>query len=245
MPTIAQAPVFVPTPSSVLEVSQYAIANSLGGLWERFIGFLPTLVAALVVFIIGWTIAVAVGNLIVRILNAVKVNDAFDRIAGLRAAMHHAGLELNAAGFVGALVKWFIVIVTLLTTADILNLTGVGLFLNDVIAYLPNIVVAALIIIIGVMFGNFVHRAIKASLGAAQMPHGTAAAAVGKWAIYVFAFLATLAQLQIATPLIQTLFTAFAAMLAIAGGLAFGLGGKDIAQKILGHLERDITDRQK
>jgi len=228
---------------STFEVSQLAIANSLQDLWFRFIGFLPIFLGAVIVFSIGWVVAVAGGNLVERILKAVKVNDTFDRISGLRAAMHRAGIELNAAGFVGGLIKWFLLIVVLLATSDILGLAGVSVFLNRVIAYIPNIVVASLIIVIGVIFGNFVHRVTKASVDAIKMPHGHMAAAVAKWAIYVFTFLATLIQLQIAEVLIQTLFTAFAAMLAIAGGLAFGLGGKDLAQRILSHLERDVSHR--
>lgn len=229
---------------SILEISQIAIGNALQDLWFRFLGFLPLFLGALLVFIIGWIIAIAVGNLAERILKALKVNDAFDRIAGLRAAMHRAGLELNVAGFVGGLVKWFLLIVALLAASDILGLAGVSAFLNRVIAYLPNIVVAALIVVIGILFGNFVSRVTKAAAEAAKMPHGNTAAAVVKWAIYVFTFLATLLQLQIAEVLIQTLFTAFAAMLAIAGGLAFGLGGKDLAQRILGHMEKDVSERK-
>lgn len=228
---------------SVLEVSQVAVTNSLEDLWIRFAGFLPVLLGALLVFIIGWVIAVAVGKLIERILKAVKINDAFDRISGLRAAMHRAGLELNVAGFIGGLIKWFLLIVALLAASDILGLTGVSLFLNQVIAYLPNIVVAALIVVIGILFGNFVHRVTKASTEAVNMPHGAAAAAVVKWAIYVFTFLATIVQLGIAEVLVQTLFTGFVAMLAIAGGLAFGLGGRDLAEKVLQHIEKDVTSR--
>lgn len=229
---------------TMLETLQQAIAVSLQDLWFRFIAFLPQLLGAIVVFIIGWIIAVSVGNLIERLLKSVRVNDAFDKISGLRSAMHRAGMELNIAAFVGSLIKWFLIIVSLLAAADILNLEGISLFLNQVIAYIPNIVVAAVIVVAGILFGNFVSRVTRVSIDAANMPHGQAAAAVVKWAVYVFTFLATLVQLQIAEALIQTFFTAFMAMLAIAGGLAFGLGGKDLAQKILGQLERDVTERK-
>lgn len=228
---------------TVLEVSQQAIERSLVDLWERFIGFLPILLGAVVVFVIGWIIAVAVDNLVERLLRTLKVNEAFDRISGLRAAMQRAGMDLNVAGFVGGIVKWFLLIVALLAASDILGLAGVSLFLNRVIAYLPNIVVASLIVVMGVVFGNFVQRVAKGSLEAARLPHGQMAAVVAKWAIYVFTFFATMLQLQIAEGLIQPLFIAFAAMIAIAGGLAFGLGGKDLGEKILRHLEKDLTDR--
>lgn len=229
---------------SVFEVSRNAVMISLQDLWVRFFGYLPVLIGAILVLIIGWLIAVAVGNLVTRILKAVKLNDVFDKISGLRSSLHKAGMELNAASFVGAVVKWFIIIVTLMATSDILGLAGVSLFLNQVIAYIPNIVVAAVMVIVGTLFANFVQKITKASAETARLPHSNGAAAVAKWAILVFTFIATLVQLGVAEVLLQTLFTGFVAMLAIAGGVSFGLGGKTTAEKVLRHLEKDVTERE-
>lgn len=230
---------------SVFETSRIAIMTSIQMLWTRFFGFLPILIGAVLVFVIGWIVAVAVGNLVTRILKAVKLNDVFDRISGLRSSLHKAGIELNASGFVGGVVKWFIMIVTLLAASDILGLTGVSLFLNQVLAYFPSVVVAAVMIIVGIMFGNFVQKITQASGETARLPHSAAAGAVAKWAIFVFTFIATLVQLGIAEVLLQTLFTGFVAMVAIAGGIAFGLGGKNTAEKVLGHLEDDVNKSNK
>ncbi len=231
--------------TSVLEASRVAVMGSVQDVWVKFITFLPLLVGAILVFIIGWIIAVAVGNLVKQILKALKVNEVFDRITGLRTAMHRAGIELNAAGFVGGIVKWFLIIVSLLAATDILGLTGVSVFLNQVIAYIPNIVVAAIMVIAGTLFANFAQRITKASAETANMPHGSGAAAIAKWAVLVFTFIATLVQLGIAPELLQTLFTGFVAMLAIAGGVSFGLGGKNFAERVLGHIERDVQNRDK
>ncbi|TSC71582.1 MAG: small-conductance mechanosensitive ion channel [Parcubacteria group bacterium Gr01-1014_38] len=229
---------------TVLELSQQAIAQSLVDLWLRFAGFLPVFLGALIVFIAGWIVAMAVGKFIQRILHLVRLNDPFERITGLRAALERAGLDLNVPKFIGDLVKWFLYIVTLLATADILGLEAVAAFLNRVIAYVPNIVVAAVILVAGVIFANFVGRVTKASIAAAGLPHSAGVSAVARWAVVIFTFLAAMLQLQVADVLIQTLFTAFAAMLAIAGGLAFGLGGKDLATRILKHLEDDMNSRR-
>jgi len=228
---------------TILEVAQLAIADSLGELWSRFVVFLPTLLGALIVFIIGWTVALGIGRLVQRILELIRLNEPFEKIAGLRSTMERAGLELNISKFMGGLVKWFLFIVTLLATANILGLDDVAVFLNGIIGYLPNVVVAAVILIAGIMLGNFVGRVTKASIEAAQFPHGRGTSAMAKWSVVVFAFLAALVQLRIAEPLVQTFFTAFVAMVAIAGGLAFGLGGKDLATRILKHLESDATGR--
>lgn len=228
---------------TIWELSQQAVIQSLADLWLRFIGFLPVFLGALIVFVVGWLVAVAVGQLIQRLLELIRLNEPFDRITGFRAAVERAGLDVNIPKFFGELVKWFLFIVALLATADILGLQAVAEFLNQVIAYIPNIVVAAVILVAGVIFANFVGRVTKASVEAATLPHGRGTAAIAKWAVIIFAFLAALLQLQVAETLIQTLFMAFAAMVAIAGGLAFGFGGKDLATKILKHLEKDVTDK--
>lgn len=229
---------------TVLELSQQAILQSLVDLWIRFTGFLPVLLGALIVFVVGWLVAMAVGHFIQRILHLVRLNEPFERITGLRAALQRAGIELNIPKFIGGLVKWFLYVVTLLATADILGLQAVAVFLNRVIAYVPNIVVAAVILVAGVIFANFVARTTKGSIAAAGLPHSDGVAAIARWAVVVFTFLAALLQLQVAEAIIQTLFTAFAAMLAIAGGLAFGLGGKDTATRVLKHLEDDLASKR-
>lgn len=228
---------------TVLEISQRAIADALGELWGRLISLVPTLLGALIVLVIGWVIALSIGRLIQRVLELVRLNDPFEKMTGLRSTVERAGWELNIPKFLGGLVKWFLILVALLATANILDLKDVAAFLNGIIGYLPNVVVAAVILVIGVIAGNIVSRVTKASIEAARLPHGSGTAAFAKWAIVVFSFLAALVQLQVAYVLIQTLFTAFAAMIAIAGGLAFGLGGKDLAARILNHLERDASSK--
>lgn len=228
---------------TVWELSRQAIANSLFELWERVILFLPFFLGAVIVFIIGWIAAVAIGRFVERLLELVRLNDPFERIAGLRSTLQRAGLELHIPKLLGGLVKWFLYIVVLLATANILGLEAIASFLNDVLQFLPNLIVAAVILVVGVLVGNFMARVTRASLAATSIPHGGAAAAVAKWSVVVFATLAALFQLGVAGPLIQTLFTAFAAMVAIAGGLAFGLGGKDLAARILQHFESDFRKR--
>lgn len=229
---------------SVFEASRNAVIISLQDLWIRFFGFLPVLIGAILVLIIGWLVAVAVGNLVTRVLKTAKLNDVFDKISGLRSSLQKAGMELNASSFVGAVVKWFIIIVTLMATSDILGLAGVSLFLNQIIAYVPNIVVATIMVITGTLFANFVQKITRVSAETANLPHSSGAAVIAKWAILVFTFIATLVQLGVAEVLLQTLFTGFIAMLAIAGGIAFGLGGKNTAEKVLEHLEDDVTQRK-
>lgn len=221
-----------------------AVVGSLSDMWTQFAAFLPNLIAALIVFFVGWAISIAAGRLVEKLLAVLRINQAFERLGGLKAAVERAGLRLNISLLVGEIVKWFLIIVTLLAATDILGLNEISGFLTAVLLYIPNVVVAALILIIAVVLSNFVYRTVEASITAAGFGSATIAAAVSKWAIIIFAVLAALIQLNVAVALIQTIVTAFFAMLALAGGLAFGLGGKDLATRWLKRLENDLTGRK-
>ena len=221
-----------------------AVVGSLSDMWTQFAAFLPNLIAALIVFFVGWAISIAAGRLVEKLLAVLRINQAFERLGGLKAAVERAGLRLNISLLVGEIVKWFLIIVTLLAATDILGLNEISSFLTAVLLYIPNVVVAALILIIAVVLSNFVYRTVEASITAAGFGSATIAAAVSKWAIIIFAVLAALIQLNVAVALIQTIVTAFFAMLALAGGLAFGLGGKELATRWLKKLENDLTGRK-
>ncbi len=220
-----------------------AVVSSLTDLWLQFVGFIPSLVAALVVFFVGWAIAVAIGRLVEKVLTVLRVNQPFENLKGLKMATERANLNLNIPRLIGEIAKWFLLIVTLLAATDILGLQEVSGFLSAVLLYIPNVVVAAVILVVAVLLANFVYRTVLASVAAAGFTGGGAIAAVSKWAIIVFAIFAALLQLKVATQLIQTILTAFFAMVALAGGLSFGLGGKEVAAKWLKKAEEDLAGR--
>lgn len=222
-----------------------AIVGSLQDIWIQFIGFIPNVVAAVVVFFVGWAIAIAIGRLVEKVLVILRVNQAFENVKGLRDAAQRADVSINVPRLLGEIVKWFFILVTLLAATNILGLSEVSQFLRQVLAYVPNVVVAALILVIAVVLANFVYRTVSASVSAAGFGSASAIAAISKWSILVFALLAALVQLNVAVTLIQTILTAFFAMVALAGGLAFGLGGKELATKWLKKVETDLHGRVK
>src|SRR3989344_7426030 len=193
-----------------------AIVGSLQDIWIQFISFIPNLVAAVVVFFVGWAIAIAIGRLVEKVLVVLRVNQAFENVKGLRDAAQRADVSINVPRLLGEIVKWFFILVTLLAATNILGLAEVSQFLRQVLAYVPNVVVAALILVIAVVLANFVYRTVAASVSAAGFGSASAIAAVSKWAILVFALLAALVQLNVAVTLIQTILTAFFAMVALA-----------------------------
>jgi hypothetical protein len=219
-----------------------AITMSLISLWDRFIGFLPALVGAILVFVAGWIVATALGKVVEHVFKMLKVDEAVEK-AGTKARFKNAGVNLDIAKFLGGLVKWFLILVFLMAATDILKLVQVTSFLNSIILYLPNVVVAAVILAIAFLVANLVYAVVRGSTKVAGIVSATLLATVAKWAIVIFGFLAALIQLGIAASLINTLFIGLVAMLALAGGLAFGLGGKDEAAMILKKIRHEITEK--
>lgn len=220
-----------------------AITVSLLSLWERFINFLPGLFGAVVVFIFGWIIATALGKLVSKAISAAKVDQAFEKI-GAGKKMQEAGISGSVSGFLGGLVKWFFILVFLLAAVDILQLEKVTTFLNSILLYIPNVVVAVIILAVVFLLGNFVYNIVKGSTRAAGVMSATLLATISKWAIIVFGILAALIQLGIASSLVSTIFIGIIAMLSLAGGLAFGLGGKEEAAAILKKLREEMAERK-
>ncbi|MBU2109617.1 hypothetical protein KKB71_01495 [Patescibacteria group bacterium] len=216
------------------------LIGSFQQLWGGVIGFIPKLIIALIIFIAGWIIAVALGRLVSQIIRALKVDKVLQAI-GAESALLKAGFKLDTGAFIGGLVRWFFIIVFLVAAIDVLGLDQVNAFLRDVVLlYLPNVIVAALILVVAAFIADVVKKLIVGSAKAADVPSANMMGGVAKWAIWVFAILAALYQLGIAGVFAQTLFTGFVAMLAIAGGLAFGLGGKDAASQYIDRLRKDI-----
>ena len=215
--------------------------QALQNLWQAFINFVPVLIGAIIVFVIGWFISLGVGRLITEILKKVKFNQIFER-GGWKGALERAEIKVDASGFIGAIVKWVLVIVFLLAAVEILGLTQFAGFLKAVLAYLPNVIVAALIFVVTVIVVDIVEKVVRAAVEGIKVGYGQIVSVVVKWSIWVFAILAILYQLGVARPLMETLFQGLVAMLVISLGIAFGLGGKDVAAEILQDLKRKLKE---
>ncbi|MBM3250712.1 MAG: hypothetical protein FJZ07_00505 [Candidatus Nealsonbacteria bacterium] len=210
--------------------------NELLKFWQGFIGFLPKLIGAIVVFLIGWVIAVAIGKLVAEVLKRIKFNKIFEK-EGWRTALEKAEIKVDASGFIGAIVKWVLVIVFLLITVEILGFTQFAEFLADVLNYLPNVVVAAFIFVVAAIIADILEKVLRAAVEGVKFGYGQLVSTIVKWSIWIFAILLILIQLGIGKELILTLFTGLVALLVISGGLAFGLAGKEVAGDILRNLK--------
>ena len=211
---------------------------ALQNLWQSFLVFLPQLLGAIIVFLIGWTFSIGVGKLIAEILNRLKFDKLFKK-AGWATALEKADLKVNASAFFGGIVKWILVIVFLLVAVEILGFVEFAAFVKSVLAYLPNVVVAALIFAVTVILVDIVEKVVRSTVEGIKIGYGQVVSMIVKWSIWTFSMLAILYQLGIARPFMETLFQGLVYTLVISFGLAFGLGGKDVAAEIL----RDIRNK--
>lgn len=194
--------------------------------------FLPRLITFAVILIVGYIIARVVRTLLTKGLRALHFDDIANR-AGVTRALEMAGTRLDAAAVLAAVVFWWIFLVFIELAVNSLGLTQISDFINAVLGYLPNVFVAILILIIGSLLANVVAGVVRGAAGEAGLTTAELLASVARWAILVFAFLAALTQLNVAQNMVFILFAAFVGMIALAGGLALGLGGVDSARSLL------------
>jgi small-conductance mechanosensitive channel len=224
----------------MVETWSNVLVASFQELWGGVIAFVPKLIIALIIFIVGWVIAVVLGRIVAQIVRSLKVDRALQSL-GAEEPLSKAGFRLDSGAFVGGLVRWFFIIIFLVAAVDVLGLNQVNEFLYGVVLlYLPNVIVAALILVVAALLADATKKVVAGSAKAADLPSAEFLGGVAKWAIWIFAILAALSHLGIAGVFAQTLFTGVVAMLAIAGGLAFGLGGKDAAARYIERLRKDI-----
>jgi hypothetical protein len=216
------------------------IIQALQSLWQGFLSFVPLLIGAIIVFVIGWIISVAAGKIITEILKKIRFNQIFEK-GNWDEALAKADIKVDASSFIGSIVKWVLVIVFLTAAVEILGFTEFAGFLRGVLNYLPNVVVAALIFVVTVIVADILEKIIRVSVEKIKVGYGGTVSTIVKWSIWTFAILAILAQLGIARSFVETLFTGIVAMLVIAAGIAFGLGGKDVA----GDLLKGVRDKFK
>jgi hypothetical protein len=225
-------------------VNWYDITSkALSNFWYSFINFIPNLIVAIIVFLVGWVIAVIIGKIISQILLRLQFNRLFEK-ASWREALEKAEIKVNPAEFIGAIFKWVLVITVLLIAVEIMGLTQFQVLLNNLIAWIPNLIVAIVIFIVAVIVADLLDKIVVASVKRIGVEYVGILGMVVRWAIYIFAGIAILMQLQIEVAgwiadLLKILFGG----IIIALALAFGLGGKDAAAKIIEDWKRKIGEK--
>ena len=225
----------------IVSQSANVLQQSFADLWYAVVQFLPAILAAVIIFIIGWIVGMVAYRVVDQVVKILRIDDAL-RAAGLNEMAREAGFTLNPGAFLGTLVQWFVVIVFLVAALDVLGLTQVTIFLQQVVLlYLPQVFVAVLILILAAIVAEAVKNVVSSSARAAGAHSGNLAGSVAKWAIWITAVMAVLNQLGVATEFVQTLFTGLVVAVSLAFGLAFGLGGKEAATRTIEKVRSEIA----
>lgn len=225
----------------IVTQSASVLQASFQDLWLTVVPLILPTIAAVVIFAIGWIVGMILARIVEQVADVLRINDAL-KAAGLNDVAREAGFSLNAGRFLGVLVQWFIVIVFLVASLEILGLERVTIFLQQVVLlYLPQVIVAALILILAAVVAEVVKNIVAGAARAAGAHAANLAGTVAKWAIWIFAALAALNQLGVASAFVQTVFTGLVVALSLAFGLAFGLGGKEAASRTIERIRSEIA----
>ncbi len=209
-----------------------AIVTATAAALAMFVGAIPKIIGFLVVLIIGWIIAGIIGGAVAAILRAVRFNDLANR-SGITGFVRNMGLQTDASGVLAELVKWFVRLIVLVVAFDALGLPAVSQVFNSFLMWLPNLVVALVVLVIAGLIANAAADLVRGAMREAGFSNPNMLATLAQVAIWGFGIIIAVNQIGIAAVLVDTLFTAFVGGLALAFALAFGLGGRDTAARIV------------
>ncbi len=202
------------------------------------IAFLPNVVIAVIIFALGWAFGSILGRAVAHLVSVLRIDNALHK-AGFDKLSERAGVHVSLAGFLGGIIKWLVVVAFTIASAEILGLTQVTQLLRDILVYIPQVLIAAIVLVIAMLVGDFVARLVDHSTRGIGM-RGHFAAQVAKWSIIIVGgIFPALTQLRIAQGLVEVLFTGVVFALSLALGLAFGLGGRDAAAKAIEKMKQN------
>ncbi|NOU25517.1 MAG: hypothetical protein HOO90_08265 [Methylotenera sp.] len=211
--------------------------SSLNQFWQQVAMFFPKLLAVIVILFFGWLVAKVARLGVSRFLNFLKF-DQYAGKSGLEAFLKHDNFDISLSGIVSQVVYWLVILLFVITGANALGLTEVATMLNQLANYLPKIIVAIVVLIFGTLLSRFINRLVFAWLHSIKFDGALAISTSAEYLVQIFAIFVALEQLDIGTQLITALFVILFGAIFLALAIAFGLGGKDWAAKI-------INDRQK
>jgi hypothetical protein len=216
---------------------QELFSEPLRMMWTEILSFIPNLLVALVILIVGWIVARAIRALVVRMLTTARFDSLTER-AGINQALQQSQISTQPSGIVGKLFYWIVVLLALVMAIDALGLTVATQLLNELLFYIPNVIAAVFILALGLFFGGLVRSLVQTVVGGVRAVNPETIGKVAQAAVIIFAVAASLEQLRIATTMITNAFTLLFGALALGLALAFGLGCKDMVKEWVEGLAR-------
>jgi hypothetical protein len=225
----------------VIEEWSNATGEVVKSFWSGVQIYAWRALGALIVFVVGWLIAFWIGKIIASILKAVKFDTIFEKTKW-QEALDGAEIKLSASAFLGKVVAWVLAIVVLLASVEILVPGAFFDIKGQIIAWLPNLLIAIAIFVVAVIVSDLAEKIAKAIIGKMDVHYVNLTGLIIKWAIWILAAFAILSQLGVAENVVNILMTGIVALIVLGGALAFGLGGKDLAKEILEGLRKKIKE---
>jgi Conserved TM helix len=219
-----------------------ALRASLAGALGIFLSAIPRIVAFAIVLVVGWLIASLIAQGTIALLRAVRFNDLARR-SGLAGFVQNMGVRQDAAGVIASVAKWFVRLMTLVVAFDTLGLPAVSGVLQQLLLWLPNLVVGLVALVIGGLAANALSRLVRGSAAGAGLANPDLLAAATRVAVWAFAVVVAVSQLGIATTVVTTLMVGVVGAVALAAGLAFGLGGRHRAAQLIARIGDQSAQR--
>ena len=209
-----------------------AITNSMAQALSLLLAAIPRIIGFIIVVAIGWFIAALIARAVSALLRSIRFNDMADR-SGFAGFVANTGVETDSSGFVAEIAKWFVRLITLVVGFDALGLPAVSDVLRQLLLWLPNLVVAIAVLIFGGLAANWLAGLVRGATAKADLGNPDLLAAIARVAVWAFAIVIAVNQVGIARDLVNILFMAIVGALALALGLAFGIGGRDTAAEVV------------
>jgi len=203
----------------------------------KILGYLPTLLGALIILIVGWIVAKIIKRLIEALLGAIRFDGLADK-AGITGILRKGNLKVTASEVVSGLVYWLVIIMVLVMVVNALGLPKASDVLASLFAYVPKVIGALFVLVVAMFLASFVSSIVQTAAGNANLPRPELYAGVSRWAIIIFAVTIALGELGIGTLLVTATFNIILGGVCLGLALAFGLGGKDAAAKYLEELRK-------
>lgn len=208
--------------------------------WASFITFVPVIIAALIVFIVGLICGHILGKTITNALKVLKLDETL-RAVGFGTLTDRLGITLEASRWIGVAAQWFVGTIFFVTAVGALGLDQVTFFLQDVLYnYIPHVVQAVLILAVAFIAGEIVRKFVAHAAQVAGLSSSVFLGTVAEWAIWAFAGFAAIGEIGVAPEYVHTLFTGVVVALALALGLSFGLGGQEAAAEYLARVKKEL-----
>ncbi len=221
-----------------------ALNGSFADISSRLSVFAPRLVLALIVLVVGWLIALIVGNIVATVAQAIGIDSLARRIS-LSRLMDSAGIDKTVSAILGQLVTWVLVVVVFMAGSEVMGIQSVQTFLNSVLGYVPDVIGAVATLLVGLILANFLADSVRHASQASGLDHTNALTVITRNAVVAFTIIAVLSQLGVASDIMRALLYGLIAMITIAGGLAFGIGGQGTAKRVLENLEGELKPKKK